>query len=104
MNEQLIPKEIISDGIGQIYYLLPIPFIVLVLVMSIWLGFTNLNGETVKGYKVYNVLTALGLAVLAHFTISVYDRVVKDIPTLIIRIVFLVLFIDIFIFWRKKTN
>ena len=88
MLMQIIPKEIINDGIGQIYYLLPIPFIALILGISIWLGFTRINGQTNKFYKLYNVISAISLAVIAHFTIPVDDRVVKDIPTLIFSIVF----------------
>lgn len=104
MNDQLIPKEIISDGIGQIYYILPIPFIALILAISIWVGFTKLNGEVLKGYKVYNALIAVSLATVAYYTIPVDQLKVNDIPTLIVAVITSGLFIEIFVYWRKKKS
>ena len=101
MNE-VIPNEIISDGIGQLYYLLPIPFIAFILAVSIWLGFTRLNGETKKYYKLYNIISALILATVAYFFIPVDKRFINDIPTLIISIISSGVFVEIFVFWRKK--
>jgi hypothetical protein len=103
MNE-IIPKEIISDGVGQIYYLLPIPFIVMVLMASIWLGIIKLDGTKVKFYKIYNALIAVAYAVIAHFYIPVDERIVNDIPTLVISIVASGVSIEIFSYWRKRKT
>ena len=102
--DEIIPKEIISEGIGEIYYLLPIPFIVLVLMASIWLGIISLDGTRVKMYKLYNAIIAISYAVLAHFTIPVDDRKVNNIPTLIISIVSSGVIVEIFLYWRKKKQ
>jgi hypothetical protein len=104
IQQQIIPKEIISEGIGEIYYLLPIPFIALVLMASIWLGIINLDGTKVKLYKLYNAIIAISYAVMAHFFIPVDERKINDIPTLVISIVASGVFVEIFLYWRKNKS
>lgn len=104
LPQQEIIETVINDGIGQIYYLLPLPFISLVVAISIWLGFTKIDGTFVKGYKIYNIFSALILAAVIYFFVPVDKQVVNDIPTLIISVVFSGLFIEIFVFLRKKKT
>ena len=104
MNENYIPKEAISEGLGEVFYLLPIPFIALVIGMSLWLGIIKLNGNVVKRYKLYNSLLAVSLAIIAYFTIPIDQLKVKDLPTLIISIIASGAFIEVFIFWRKRKS
>jgi hypothetical protein len=101
----ILPKEAISEGIGELFYLLPLPFILTVLGISIWFGIIKLDGTVLKGYKIYNLIIIVGLSALAHFTIPIDEELkVRDIPTLIMSAVFSGVFIEIFIFWRKKKN
>lgn len=102
MNEAIIPKEIISEGIGEIYYLLPIPFIALVLMLSVFIGIIRFDGTAIKHYKLYNALIAISYAVIAHFTIPVDERRVNDLPTLIISIVTSGFMIELFLYWRRN--
>lgn len=104
MNEKIIPQQAISEGLGEVFYLLPLPFIIMVIGVSLWLGIIRLNGSSVKLYKLYNTIVAVSLAVIAHFTIPVDEVKVNDIPTLIVAIISSGVFIEIFIYWRKKKN
>ena len=99
-----IANEIINEGVGELFYMLPLPFIAAVVSISIWLGFTKIDGTTKKKYKLYNVISAVSIAALAHFTIPVGEAKVHDIPTLIISIVFSGVALEIFVYWRKKKN
>lgn len=103
MND-IIPTEIVNDGIGQLYYLLPLPFIALVLGTSIWLGFTKLSGVVKTNYKLYNVITAIIFAAISYFIIPVDESKVNDIPTLIISIISSGVVVEIFIYWRQKKT
>ena len=101
---QIVPKEIINEGIGEIYYLLPVPFIVLVIMASVWLGIIKWNGNKIKNYKFYNAVIAIVYAVIAYYTIPVDERKVNDLPTLIISIVASGFFIELFVYWRKRKD
>ena len=104
MSQQLIPKEIINEGIGELYYLLPIPFIALVIMASIWLSIIGWDGSRKKYYKLYNAIIAIAYAAVAYFFIEVDKTQVNNIPTLIISIVSSGFCIELVLYYRKRKH
>ena len=103
MNE-VIPKEAINEGLGQLLGLLPIPFILLVLMVVIGFGIVKFDGSAVKYWILYTILTVASLAGIAYLLIPAEDLKIKEASTLVISAIASIFLVRLFIYWRQNKK
>lgn len=100
-----IQNEVINESISGYFALLAGTYIITLYCLIIWSGIVKPNGETIKNYRIYEIIAAIGLAVVSYFTVDDYTEMkISDIPTLLGSIIFTGAAIEFYIYWKKKKG
>jgi len=104
MNENIIPKDLLSDGFRGAVELMPLAYVIIVVMTVLAFSIVRFDGTTVKRYRLYVVLIGSALAGVAYHFYPEKQVKVRDIPTLIIGLIASLFAVQLFIYWRKKKT